>query len=120
MQAPHAAVGGIGPALQETPRFQTINEPSNGNWLDLDESSEFVLGDPGLPIEVDQDHPLGAGHSKGTGSRVGARPHKASNDGDEDQGIAVDFFHNVGEYKQRYYFCNCEERCSQRIRELKS
>ena len=60
-----APVVGIGAALDKPARFKTVHQASHGDRLDLDQLGQFALGHAGLPLQADQDHPLGARHAVG-------------------------------------------------------
>ena len=69
-QSPRAAVGGIRTTLDQVGFLQPVDHPAYGNWLDIEQFSQFALINAFMPLEHDQHLPLRAGHSDGAGAGV--------------------------------------------------
>src|SRR5262249_5200217 len=61
----------------EVARLQPVDEPRDGDRLDLDDRCQLVLSEAGLTLEVREDHPLGTGHAARPRALVRARAHGA-------------------------------------------
>ena len=97
MQAPDAAVGRVGAALEQAAGLEPVGEAGDGDGLDLEQLGELLLGEAGLAVEADQHDPLRAGHAVGAGAAVGFGAEHAADVVDKDQKVGLVVGHGAYE-----------------------
>ena len=93
VQAPDAAVLGIRPALHHAAGFQPVDQPGDGDRLDLEDLGEFLLRQPRLALQPDQDAPLRPGHAVRAGPLVGVDAQQPGHVVQQKHQVALEIVH---------------------------
>ena len=93
MQAPDAAVLRVGPALHHAAGLQPVDQPGDGDRLDLQDLGQFLLRQARLALQPDQDAPLRAGHAVGAGPLVGIDAHQPGHVVQQEHQVALEIVH---------------------------
>jgi len=113
VQPPDAAVLRVGAALHHAAGFQPVDQPRDGDRLDLEQFRQLLLGDAGLALQPEQDAPLRAGHAVRAGPLVGIDPEQPAQIVQQEQQVALEIgqtlppgacaAHSARDHKQRYH-----------------
>jgi hypothetical protein len=83
MEAPNAAVGGVGPTLDEIGLGEPVNHAAHRDGFDVKRFSKAGLVDAFNPREREHDLPLGAADAEAAGTRIEPATKQASGIADE-------------------------------------
>src|SRR6185312_12705649 len=90
VQSPDPPIPWIGSALHHAARFQPVDQPRDSDRLDIQELRQFLLRQPRLTFQPDQDAPLCTGHPVRPGTFVGMYAQQARDVMQKEQKIPLE------------------------------